>query len=101
MAANPCCWDGRAQRDSWRQAPLTGPAPVLESRDKPGLVQRPHAPELVNGDDHRFLGVSVADEADQTVIACIGVFHDARVAIDFERPALREMFHAHDPRNPL
>ncbi len=58
---------------------------MLEPRDEPGIAQHPHGAQFVDGDHHRLIGLAIADEGDQTVVAGIGSMHHTGRAVDGDR----------------
>lgn len=58
---------------------------MLQLRDQPRVAEQPHRPQLIEGYHDRLVGLSVADEGDEAVVAGVGAAHDAGGAIDGDR----------------
>ncbi len=57
---------------------------MAERPDQAGLAEQAHGTFLHDVDHHRLPGLAAHDEADETVVAGVGVGHGAVAAVDGE-----------------
>lgn len=69
--------------------PLSARSPYMTgSGNEPYRCEHPHRSRLFHVDDDSFSGTAVKDEADQAVVARVGVLHYALVTADDKRARL-------------